>query len=58
MPLAPHPFDRDGWKREIREQTGRLRAHPELFDSQMRVSADYEQREFASTRARGWSPSS
>ncbi|HEX9576940.1 MAG TPA: TldD/PmbA family protein, partial [Myxococcales bacterium] len=49
MPLAAHPFDRDSWKREIREQTGRLRAHPELFDSQMRVSADYEQREFAST---------
>jgi predicted Zn-dependent protease len=49
MPPVPHPFDREGWKREIREQTERLRMHPELFDSQIRVSADYEQREFAST---------
>src|SRR5216683_1416218 len=48
-PALPHPFDREAWKREIREQTGRLRAHPELFDSQIRVSADYEQRVFAST---------
>src|SRR5437660_1360757 len=49
MPPAPHPFDRDGWKREIRDQTARLRTHPELFDSQVRVSADVEERKFAST---------
>ena len=48
-PPAPHPFDRDAWKREAREQTARLRAHPELFDSQMRVSVDHETRQFAST---------
>jgi predicted Zn-dependent protease len=46
---APHPFDREGWKRETCGQTGRLRAHPELFDSQMRVSMDHEARQFAST---------
>src|SRR5438105_8246394 len=49
MPPLPHPFDREAWKREARAQTGRLRAHPQLFDSQMRVSADHEQREFANT---------
>ena len=49
MAALSRPFDREGWKREIREQTARLRSHPELFDSQIRVSADHEQREFAST---------
>src|SRR5437588_705593 len=49
MGALSRPFDREGWKREIREQTARLRSHPELFDSQIRVSADHEQREFAST---------
>jgi len=48
-PPAAHPFDREEWKREAREQTARLRAHPELFDSQMRVSVDHEARQFAST---------
>src|SRR5207237_5564160 len=48
-PPAPHPFDHAAWDRETREQTARLRAHPELFDSQMRVSVDHETREFASS---------
>ena len=48
-PPADHPFDREGWERETRAQTARLREHPELFDSQMRVSMDHEAREFAST---------
>src|SRR5229473_5371990 len=30
---AEHPFDNQAWKREAREQTARLRGHPELFDS-------------------------
>ena len=47
--IAPHPFDKESWQREVREQTGRLKSHPELFDSQMRVSVDHEEREFAST---------
>jgi len=47
-PVA-HPFDKDAWKREAREQTARLRGHPELFDSQLRVSVDHESRQFAST---------
>ncbi len=44
-----HPFDRESWKREGRAQTERLRAHPELFDSQLRVTTEHESREFAST---------
>ena len=47
-PLAVS-FDRSAWTRELRSQTQRLGAHPELFDSQMRVSADHEEREFASS---------
>ncbi|HEY2028436.1 MAG TPA: TldD/PmbA family protein [Myxococcales bacterium] len=45
----PHPFDKAGWIREARMQTARLRPHPELFDSSMRVTAEYEQREYASS---------
>ncbi|MFL5442366.1 MAG: TldD/PmbA family protein [Myxococcales bacterium] len=45
----PHPFDRAAWKKELRAQTERLRAHPELFDSHIRVAVDHEEREFAST---------
>ena len=48
-PPLPFSFDRAVWGRELREQTERLGAHPELFDSQMRVSVDHEEREFAST---------
>ena len=48
-PALPHAFDHAAWERELREQTQRLGAHPELFDSQMRVSVDHEEREFAST---------
>jgi len=48
-PVAPHPFDHALWERESRQQTERLSAHPELFDSQLRVSMDHEEREFASS---------
>ncbi len=48
-PPAAHGLDRVAWERESREQTQRLAVHPELFDSQMRVSVDHEEREFAST---------
>jgi TldD protein len=47
-PLA-HPFDKQAWIREARAQTGRLRPRPELFDSQMRVSVDHEEREYATS---------
>src|SRR5207253_11448665 len=48
-PPATFSFDRARWNRELREQTQRLGAHPELFDSHVRVSVDHEEREFAST---------
>src|SRR4051812_21849320 len=35
-PPLPFSFERAVWGRELREQTERLGAHPELFDSQMR----------------------
>ena len=47
-PLA-HPFDKQAWIREARAQTGRLQPRPELFDSQMRVSVDHEEREYATS---------
>ena len=49
LPPVAHPFDRESWKREAREQTARLRTHPEIFDSQMRVVVDHEERELANT---------
>jgi len=49
LPPQPHPLDREAWKAELRAQTERLRAHPELFDSHIRVAVDHEERELAST---------
>ena len=48
-PAVPHPFDAELWKRELREQSDRLRSHPELFDSQLRAGVDHEERELANT---------
>ncbi|HEX4385572.1 MAG TPA: TldD/PmbA family protein [Myxococcales bacterium] len=48
-PPLEHPFDKQAWIREARAQTARLRPHPELFDAQMRVSCDHEEREYANT---------
>jgi predicted Zn-dependent protease len=49
MPPRAHPFDREGWAEEVRRQTSRLRRFGELFDSQMRVGMEHEERELAST---------
>jgi TldD protein len=46
---APRAFDRESWKRELRSQSGRMKEYPQLLDSQMRVSVDHEEREFASS---------
>jgi TldD protein len=48
-PPVPFSFDRAAWGPELRDQTERLGAHPELFDSQVRVSVEHEEREFASS---------
>jgi len=49
MPRRPHPFDRRAWADEVRRQTARLKAHPELFDSQMRVGVEHEERQLATS---------
>ena len=48
-PPLPHPFDKQAWIREARAQTARMQPHPEIFDSQMRVSCDHEEREYATS---------
>jgi predicted Zn-dependent protease len=47
--MAPRAFDREVWKRELRAQSGRLKEYPQLLDTQLRVSVDHEEREFASS---------
>jgi TldD protein len=44
-----HPFDKPAWTAEVRRVTSRLRDHVELFDSQMRVGVEHEERELANT---------
>jgi predicted Zn-dependent protease len=46
---SPHPFDKEAWVKEARAQTERLRPHPEIFDSQIRISMDHEEREYANS---------
>jgi TldD protein len=48
-PKVEGPFDTEGWKRELRAQSDRLRAHPELFDSQLRAGVERQERELANT---------
>ncbi len=45
----PFPFDRDRWRSAIREITLRFRDHPEIFDSELRVTAEKQVRWFASS---------
>lgn len=45
----PFPFDRDRWRAAIREITLRFQGHPEIFDSELRVSAEKEVRWFTSS---------
>jgi len=48
-PSSPFPFDRERWKRAVREVTGLFRDHPEVFDSEMKVSAEKGIRWFTSS---------
>ncbi len=43
------PFDHDRWVRVAREVSGRFKVHPEIFDSEVRVTADKIKRLFVST---------
>jgi TldD protein len=49
MPKVESSFDAERWKRELRTQSDRLRAHPELFDSQLRAGVERQERELANT---------
>lgn len=48
-PALEAPFDREGWKRELRALSARLKGAPQIFDAQVRVGVDRSQRLFAST---------
>jgi predicted Zn-dependent protease len=45
----PFPFDRDRWRSAVREITLRFQDHPEIFDSELRVTAEKQVRWFASS---------
>ena len=45
----PFPLDRDRWRSAIREITQRFQDHPEIFDSELRVTAEKQVRWFASS---------
>jgi TldD protein len=45
----PFPFDRERWKGVVRDTTALFRAHPDVFDSQVRVTAEKEVRWFTSS---------
>ncbi|PTL77382.1 TldD/PmbA family protein [Vitiosangium sp. GDMCC 1.1324] len=47
-PVA-YPFDHERWTRVAREVSARFKAHPEIFDSEVRVTADRVKRLFVST---------
>jgi predicted Zn-dependent protease len=39
-PPRPFPFDRERWRRTVREVTARFRGHPDVFDAEVRVAAE------------------
>ncbi len=45
----PFPFDRDRWRSAVRDITLRFRDHPEIFDSELRITAQKQVRWFASS---------
>ena len=49
QPPVAFPFDREKWRRVAREVSARFTAHPELFDSEVRVTADKATRMFVSS---------
>ncbi len=48
-PPVPSPFDRERWKGIVREVTAAFRAHPDVFDASLRVSAERQVRWFTSS---------
>ncbi len=49
QPPVAFPFDRERWVRVAREVSARFTAHPEIFDSEVRVTADKVRRLFVSS---------
>jgi predicted Zn-dependent protease len=49
QPPVAFPFDKERWRRVARELSARFNAHPELFDSDVRITADRAVRIFVST---------
>jgi predicted Zn-dependent protease len=49
QPPVQAPFNRERWVKLAREVSAQFNAHPELFDSEMRVTADKVTRLFVST---------
>jgi predicted Zn-dependent protease len=49
QPPMAFPFDKERWRRVARELSARFNAHPELFDSDVRITADKAVRIFVST---------
>jgi len=49
QPPVALPFDKERWSRVAREVSARFKAHPEIFDSEVRVSADKVTRLFVSS---------
>jgi len=48
-PARPFPFDRARWRAEVKRLSAAFRAHPALFDSGVRITADKTIRWFASS---------
>jgi TldD protein len=48
-PPRPFPLDRDRWRAAVREVTAAFRAHPAVFDAQLKVMAEKQVRWFASS---------
>ena len=48
-PPGTFAFDRARWRAEVRRVTGLFRGHPEVFDSNMKVTADKQVRWFTSS---------
>jgi predicted Zn-dependent protease len=52
-PPLPFPFDRERWRRTVREATSVLRDHPDVFDAEVRVAADKTVRFTANSEGTG-----
>ncbi|WP_224250183.1 TldD/PmbA family protein [Hyalangium gracile] len=49
QPPVAFPFDREKWRKVARTLSARFNAHPELFDSDVRITADKVMRIFVSS---------